>query len=437
MKPLLPVVLTLPLVAAEPLSLSLKQAVEMALAPAGDARVQMAAQALGQAEARSAQARAALLPDVAASVAEQNQTRNLAAFGIRVQLPIPGFTFPELVGPFSTFDVRATAVQNIFDLAAVRRYQASLTAVQAARAESESVAEQVAAHVARLYLAAQRADAALQTAHANLKLSEALLALAEDRKAAGTGTGLDVTRARVQLAHNRQQLIEAENARRRAHMQLLRAIGLPLDQELVLADELRYRQVEAATLEEARAAALKSRPDWAAQNEHEQAARLSYSATKYERLPSLVGFADYGSIGNSIHRALPTRTVGVSLRLPVFDGGRRDARRAESLAQWRQQQTRTRDMRREIELAVRLALDDLRAAEEQLKVAAEGLELAENELVQARRRYEAGVAGSLEVTDAQTRLERARENRIAALFAHNLARLELASAMGVVRSTIQ
>ena len=49
----------------------------------------------------------------------------------------------------------------------------------------------------------------------------------------------------------------------------------------------------------------------------------------------------------------------------------------------------------------------------QVKVAQEGLELADNELAQARRRYEAGVANSLEVTDAQTRLERARDNQTA------------------------
>ncbi len=423
--------------AGETLHLSLKEAVQRALGPQGNARVRLAAQSLRQSEARAAQARAALLPDVAASIGQQNQTRNLAAFGIRVQIPIPGFVFPELVGPFNTFDIRATASQNIFDLASIRRYQAARSAIEAARAETENAAEQAADLVARLYLMAQRAEAALETARANVKLSEALLALAEDRKAAGTGTGLDVTRARVQLAHDRQRLVAAENERRRALLELLRGIGLPLETEIVLTDELRHQPVEKATLEEARSLALKARPDLAAQQERERSAHLNYSAVKYERLPSLVGFADYGSIGNSIHRSLPTRTIGVSLRVPIFDGGRRDARRQESLALWRQERIRSDELRREIELAIREALDSLRAAEELVRVANEGLELAENELAQARRRYEAGVAGSLEVTDAQTRLERARENRIAALFAHNLARLDLARAMGAVRRTIQ
>ncbi len=422
---------------ARPLRLSLKQAVDLALAPEGNTRIQIAGQLVSQAEARSAQARAALLPDISSSITQQNQTRNLAAFGIRIRIPIPGFTFPEVVGPFSTFDVRAMAAQNIFDFASIRRFQASRAGVQAARAESVNTQDQVAEQVARAYLSALRAEATLETAKANVALAEALVTLAEDRKSAGTGTGLDVTRARVQLANERQRLLIAQNDREQARLQLLYAMGVRLDTPLELTDRLSYTAVKAATPEEAVAVALKSRADLLAQQRREENARLNYSAVKYERLPSLAGFADYGSIGSGINNAVPTRTFGVSLRLPVFDGGRRDARREESLSAFRQERVRTKDLRDQIELSIRLALDRLRSAEEQVKVAEEGLKLAENELAQARRRYEAGVANSLEVTEAQTRLARSQDNRIAALYLHNLARIDLAQATGTVRQAVQ
>ena len=70
-------------------------------------------------------------------------------------------------------------------------------------------------------------------------------------------------------------------------------------------------------------------------------------------------------------------------------------------------------------------------------MAQEGLDLANNELTQARRRYDAGVAIGVEITDAQTRLERARDNQTAALYSYNLARLDLAQAMGRVRTMVQ
>src|SRR3954467_15953725 len=91
---------------AAPLALSLKRAVQLAVSREGSTRVQLSAEALKQAESRSAQARSALLPGLGPGLALQNQTRNLAAFGLRLSSPIPGFTFPTFVGPFTTMDAR-------------------------------------------------------------------------------------------------------------------------------------------------------------------------------------------------------------------------------------------------------------------------------------------------------------------------------------------
>ncbi|MCC6857304.1 MAG: TolC family protein [Bryobacterales bacterium] len=423
---------------AQPLRLSLQRAVEIALAPEdGNARVQLAREMVRQSESRSAQARAALLPDISGAVGAQSLTRNLEAMGIRVRVPIPGFEFPTFVGPFSVYDARASLTANLLDVSAIRRFQASRTGVKAARSESEAVRDEVAALVARAYMAALRADAQLEAAQANVKLAEALLSLAENQRTAGTGTGIEVTRARNQLANQRQRLLVSENERNRARWQLLRAMDVDLDTALELTGRLEYTPPETTSVEQSLKTALESRADWKAQARRMERARLNHSAVKYERLPSLVGFADYGSIGSSLDRTLPTRTYGVSLRVPVFDGGRRDARRGESASEMRQETIRERDLRRQIELEIRTALDNLASAESQVKVAEEGLGLSEQELAQAQRRYKAGVANSLEVTDAQTRFERAQDNRIAALFNYSQARIDLAQAMGTIQRIVK
>jgi outer membrane protein len=428
--------LTLPLAAA-PVELSLKRAVQLAVSPEGNTRVRLSAEALKQAESRSVQAHAALLPDVSGAFTDQNMTRNLAAMGIQIATPIPGFHIPAFVGPFTTMDARASATQSLFDLSTFRRFQASKVGISAAKADVNGSAEQVAAQVARAYLAAVRADADVEAVKANLTLSEAVLKQAENQKSAGTGTGIEITRARVQLANDRQRLLVAQNGRRAAGLQLLRAVGLRLDTELVLTDKLQYVPVDAVTMEQAKAQALKERPDLEAQQEREATARLSATATKMERLPTVAAFGDYGSSGTWIDSALPTRTIGISVRVPLFDGGRRGARRAESESQYRAEKVKTNDLKEQIELDVRLALDALHSAEEQVKVSREGLELAENELAQARRRYEAGVAIGVEVTDAQSRLERARDNQTSALYNYNVGRIDLAQAMGAVLKSVE
>ena len=423
--------------AAGPIQLSLKRAVEAAVSPEGNTKIQLSDEALKQAQAKSAEARAALLPDLEASLTARDQTANLAAMGIHISVPIPGFQFPTFVGPFTTMDARASVTQSVFDFSSIRRFQASKVGVSAAKSDVDSTEEQVAAQVARAYLAAVRADADVETAQSDVTLAEAVLKQAENQKTAGTGTGIEITRAKVQLANDRQRLLVAGNQRTSARLQLMRVMGLRLDTELALTDKLAYVPVDAVTMEQARAQALKERPDLKAQQEREANARMAASATKMERLPTVAAFGDYGAIGPGFDNALPTRTYGISLRVPVFDGGRRDARRAESASQYRSEKVRTGDLKQQIELDVRLALDGLESAEQQVKVAKEGLELSENELAQARRRVDAGVAISVEVTDAQTRLERARDNQTAALYNYNVARIDLAQSMGKVRSMVQ
>jgi outer membrane protein TolC len=183
--------------------------------------------------------------------------------------------------------------------------------------------------------------------------------------------------------------------------------------------------------------AQEHRAELKAQEHRQENARLSYSATKMERLPTLSAFANYGDLGSALTNALPTRSIGFTAKIPLFDGGRRDARRAESASLFRQEKIRTVDLRDQIELDVRLALDGMHSADAQVKTAEEGLTLAENELAQAERRYKAGVTNSIEVTDAQTRLARARDNRINALYNYNLARIDLGAAMGTIQSMIQ
>jgi len=445
-----------------PLQLTLKRAVEIALSPEGNTYIQLSDENVKQAKSRSAEARSAFLPDVEAQAEQTVAMRSLAALGLDLATNQTltqaenGLTgplaptektllngiikdIPRVVGPFDSVDVRARVTQSVLDFSNIRRYQASRAAVRAAKDDRSNTDDSVSATVARAYLTALRADADVEAYQANVALAEAVLKQSQNQKEAGTGTGIEVTRAKVQLSNEQQHLLMVQNERSKAYLQLLRAMGLNLATTVELTDKLTYEPVEAVGVEQAQAKALNNRSDVKAQEQREAAAGLNANSVKFERLPSLVAYADYGSTGTNGETVslLPTRDYGFALRVPVFDGGRRDARRAETASQFRQERVRTGDLREQIELEIRTALDSLHSAEEQVKVAEDGLGLSQNELTQARRRYEAGMSSSLEVTDAQTRLERARDNRIAAVYNHNLARIDLSHATGTILADLQ
>ena len=95
------------------------------------------------------------------------------------------------------------------------------------------------------------------------------------------------------------------------------------------------------------------------------------------------------------------------------------------------------DLRGQIEYEVRVALLDLTAAAEQVEVARSSVDLAEQTMTQARDRFTAGVADNLEVVQAQEAVAAANESYISSLYAHNLAKVELARAVGFAEEGVR
>jgi outer membrane protein TolC len=86
---------------------------------------------------------------------------------------------------------------------------------------------------------------------------------------------------------------------------------------------------------------------------------------------------------------------------------------------------------------VRTAFLDLRTAADQVAVARDNLDLANQTLVQARDRFTAGVTDNIEVVQAQESVATANDTLISALYSHNLAKTELARALGGAERGIQ
>ena len=391
-----------------------------------------------EAGARVRERKSELLPNLSSYVQEAGRTFNTSTLGI--DFPATPGNPPlfdpqgQVEGPINTLDVRGRVQQNLLDFGALGRVRSAQADARASSAVADATAEQAATTATNAYVRAMRADADLRARQADTVLATELLNIAQSQLQAGTGVGLDVTRARSQLANTRAALIASRNTREHAHLDLLRSLALPVGTEIVLTDSLSPAAGSEPLPDEPSlvAMAIRNRPDILAEDQRVRAARQGLSAIKAERLPSLGLVADDGIIGKNGAKLLNTYTWGLQVSLPIFDGFRREARVQEQQSVIKEAEIRRHDLEQQAQVDVRGALIDLSGAREQLGAATERLSLAEQEVSQARDRFNAGVAGNADVVNASLALTSSRTLVNDAETLYQLARVALARATGSV-----
>lgn len=393
--------------------------------------------ALRQAEAdeRVRQVRAPLRPVVAATAGWQNRTFNPEQIGISVP-PGSGLAPDGLIGPFDNWDARLRATQALFDRATGLRTGAAREQALGVSAEREGTEEAVAERAALTYLAVQRARALMQARVTDSSLAVELLDLARAQVEAGVSAPIDTVRARTRLAASAGAVIVARSELDRARIALGRALGLGPAARVDAGDTLAATTAvlpvaggRAALVE----AAGSRRPEIAAERAQARAAGRAETAIGAERWPRIELAGDVGLNGPALGDLLVTRQIGVQVTVPLVDGFSLEARRGQESARRAAAEIRLADLEWQIAADVDGALLSLRAAEAQQAIAGEGLALAAEELRQARERFAAGVAGSIELIEAQRSLVGARDAVIEALAGAAAARVALARAAGVAR----
>lgn len=388
------------------------------------------------ASARARASRAALLPTLSGSASWMNQTENLESFGFDLSA-FGGAPLPTEIGPFSVFDARARVTQTLFDWASVRRLEAANAGTAVSRAARDVRGQEAASRAAMAYLAAARARATVAAREEDVRLASELASLAQTQLEAGVSTGLDVTRAKTELAGAQGQLLVAQNDEQQSEIALVRALGLDPSRRFTLTDTLSASLGASAAPTTDRAAiemALARRPELHVERERMHRADLERSALGAERLPSLKAEADWGANGPPSADIIATRRVAVELSVPIFDGFRREGRIAEQDAAAREAHIRENDLERQIAADVQSATLALESATRREAVALDRLTFAQEELAQARERYQQGIAGNIDVINAQATLVHARDAVIDARFAAAAARVELARATGVAET---
>ena len=376
-----------------------------------------------------------LLPNVDARLQENVQTQSLAALGLgKIFKPGAGpagfSNIPAVIGPFNYFDARANVSQSLFNFKNIEKTRAANESLKAAEYSYKDARELVVLAVGNGYLLAIASAARIETAEAQLKNAHALYDKAVDQQKAGLSPAIDTLRSQVELQNRQQQLIQARNDFAKQLLSLARIIGLPPGQRFALTDKAPYQIFTPQPVEVYLQRAYSTRSDYQAALAQVRSAELSRHAAAAGRYPSLDLDANYGDVGVTPAHSNGTWQLNGSLNIPIFTGGKVHSDVLEAEAQLRQARSQIGDLRGRIDFEVRAALLDLDAAAQQVEVARSAVDLAEQALTQSQDRFTAGVTDNLEVVQAQESVAGAHDSYIQSLYAHNLAKVELARAIG-------
>jgi len=372
---------------------------------------------------------AALLPRFRSQSYANFQNRNLSAFGISVP------SLPAVVGPFSNYDFRIAADQNIFDLQSYRSYKASRDAVDASKLDYQDARDLIIRAIAGLYLDAQSAAARSDAAQTRVTDSQVLYQLAKSKHDAGTATGVDLLRSQVQLANDQQVLLAAQNRHKQALLVLARNLGMSPGIPLELAEPLRFQPLSHPAAELIVGSALLARSDYLSLATQRQQLVEQQSASKARYFPKLSLSGNYGGLGRSVGSVEGTYVVQGQLDFTVFDRDR-TGEAQELASRLKRIDDQIADLRRGIDQDVRAALLNLESTAEQVAVAQQGQDLAERELKLTQDRFRSGVTNNIEVITAQDEVARAQGNYILAVSSYADAKFALALAAGGTEKNI-
>lgn len=396
-------------------SLSLVQAVQIALRNNPAKRVAAANREIAAAQIR--EARAGRRPVLQASETFTTSNNPVFVFGSLLEqgrftannFNLNALNHPD---PISNFRTSLTLRLPVFDQRQSERgvRQAQIKKDQA-ELQTDQVEQQLRFEVIRNYYGLLLAQARRKVADDAVHTSEADVKRARDMFASGLVVHSDLLAAEVQLSEFRQQKIQATGDLATAIAALNTALGLPVQSPQTLSDQLSERSFSVDSVEALSASALQSRPDYQRAILSTRAGAVQLWGARGEWLPRVEAFVTAGASSRYLTGGSGDYAAGASVTFNVFDPGRKaridQARAAEAMASAEAEQ-----LANQIRFEVVRAYQQYFSARERLIVAAQVEAQAAETLRIVQDRYHVGLTTITELLRAQTALVRARSDVI-------------------------
>jgi outer membrane protein TolC len=345
---------------------------------------------------------------------------------------------PDLVNsltpvPTSIYEGQARLTQTLFNFKIGKAIRGARLARQRGDENLQRARQQIALLAVTAYNQYVLSLEKVRVAEKAIRQKEEALAVVKNRRQAGVATDLDVLRAQVDLENARTQMLriggESDLARGNLNAALVRPIAAPVTPT----DDLRFEDMD-AELDDVVAEAWSNRPEAKAVDLSERIAEELIGIAQADLRPRLDLDAGYGwSVRrpeNFFENKYSKWNLGLTLKIPVFDGFRTAGKVAQARADKAQVAQDKIALENQVRLEAKDGLDRLRVARSVLEAADLNVTQAQKALDMTQANYKYGAATLLDVLDAQAALTLAESNRVEALYVHANARASLRYVMG-------
>jgi len=430
------------LVSQERTVLSLKQSIDLALKQ--NRTLSASREKLEEARARVGEARTGFLPKLTGSA---NYTRlDVAPFmpgdvfseGFPSIPGMPPMDLPKriTIGRNEIVGIGVQLQQPLFSgFRIVNGFRMAKEGLNASEAELMKESNDLILQVEEAYWSVVKAQKFVEVAQEATKQVEGHVTDLENMYDVGMITKNDLLKARVQLSNTKLMAIQAENGVQLSKKALCNLLGIPLDSELQLVEELGYDPVAGVTLEEANLQALNDRPEMRLFRASEAISKRAVDIVSGGYLPTVAVVADY-AYQKPDRRYDPkfytTWSFSVVASLTLFDWGENHYKKAQAQRQLAQIREQFESVKNGIQLEVTQAVLKLKEAEERIRVAQENVKQAEENYKVTEDLFHQGMATNTDFLDANTLLTQAKTDYISALADYKLAIAQLQKATGII-----
>jgi outer membrane protein len=381
----------------------------------------------------------------------------------------------------SSYDIGVQAQYNAATFLTPRLQRANVRAAEAAAGAS---AQRLRSTIMQQYLNAlqQRARTVMQDSL--LASAQAQLSLVQARMEAGAVTALDVRRAEVAVGQQEVALVQAANQAEIETLRLFQQMGLSRPDSVELVSEFAMGD-PGLSLDQLLALGRRSNPTLAEMRSRQDAAQLGYRNAQAQYTPTLRLFTGVGGYTNQYtdqgfvlnqrletkqqrcaadagddpaaveacrsatlttqeteqalyeNRQFPFRfqrnpfSLGASLSIPLFNGFQREQRVQEAAVARNEANHTERAQELQLEADVTAAFLNLAAARRTVALQERTAAAARDAMNFAVERYRVGLNSFVDVAQARGDLERAENDRIAAVYDYHRALAALEGAVGV------